>query len=122
MVPALSARPEEDPVGQPSTLDLLLSRMASAGHGVAALSFYLGLDEAEVRERAASLGLREPAETPLRRPTSAKPWSVWDVRLLIALWLDNVSAASIAATLSRSPSSVHGNAAGSGSACETGSG
>ena len=53
-------------------------------------------------------GLRKPAEKPLRRPASAKPWSVWDVRLLIALWLDNVSAASIAATLGRSPSSIHG--------------
>ena len=101
-------RPVGDPAGQASTLDLLLSGMAGAGHGVAALSFYLGLDEAEVRERAASLGLAEPAEKPLRRPTSAKPWSVGDVRLLIALWLDNVSAASIAATLGRSPSSIHG--------------
>ena len=101
-------RPVGDPAGRASTLDLLLSGMAGAGHGVAALSFYLGLDEAEVRERAASLGLAEPAEKPLRRPTSANPWSVEDVRLLIALWLDNVSAASIAATLGRSPSSIHG--------------
>ena len=101
-------RPVGDPAGQAATLDLLLSGMAGAGHGVAALSFYLGLDEAEVRERAASLGLAEPAEKPLRRPTSANPWSVEDVRLLIALWLDNVSAASIAATLGRSPSSIHG--------------
>jgi hypothetical protein len=101
-------RPVADPAGQPSTLDLLLSGMAGAGHGVAALSFYLGLDEEEVRERAASLGLEEPAEKPLRRPSSANPWSVYDVRLLIALWLDNVSAASIAATLGRSPSSIHG--------------
>ena len=100
-------RPVGDPTGQPSTLDLLLSGMAAAGHGVAALSFYLGLDEEEVRERAASLGIGKPAEKLLRRPASAKPWSVWDVRLLIALWLDNVSAASIAATLGRSPSSIH---------------
>jgi len=100
-------RPVADPAGQ-ATLDLLLSGMAGAGHGVAALSFYLGLDEAEVREQAASLGLPEPAETPLRRSTSANPWSVEDVRLLIALWLDNVSAASIAATLGRSRSSIHG--------------
>ena len=100
--------PAGDPGGHAATLDLLLSGMAAAGHGVAALSFYLGLDEEEVRERAASLGLPEPAEKPLRRPASAKPWSVWDVRLLIALWLDNVSAASIAATLGRSQSSVHG--------------
>ena len=54
-------RPVGDPAGRASTLDLLLSGMAGAGHGVAALSFYLGLDEAEVRERAASLGLAEPA-------------------------------------------------------------
>jgi hypothetical protein len=101
-------RPAGDPGGHAATLDLLLSGMAGAGHGVAALSFYLGLDEEEVRERAASLGLPEPAEKPLRRPASAKPWSVWDVRLLIALWLDNVSASSIAATLGRSPSSIHG--------------
>ena len=115
-------RPVGDPAGRASTLDLLLSGMAGAGHGVAALSFYLGLDEAEVRERAASLGLAEPAEKPLRRPTSANPWLVEHVRLLIAVWLDNVSAASIAATLGRSPSSIHANAAGSGLACETGSG
>ena len=101
-------RPVSDPAGQACTVDVLLSGMAGAGHGVAALSFYLGLDEEEVRERAASLGLPEPAEKPLRRPASAKPWSVWDVRLLIALWLDNISAASIAATLGRSPSSIHG--------------
>ena len=97
-----------DPGGHAATLDLLLSGMAGAGHGVAALSFYLGFDEEEVRERAALLGLPKPAEKPLRRPASAKAWSVWDVRLLIALWLDNVSAASIAATFGRSPSSVHG--------------
>jgi hypothetical protein len=101
-------RPVGDPAGRASTLDLLLSGMAGAGHGVAALSFYLGLDEPEVRERAASLGLAEPADKPLRRPTSANPWLVEDVRLLIALWLDNVSASSIASTLGRSPSSIHG--------------
>ncbi len=101
-------RPVGDQTGQPSTLDLLLSGMAAAGHGVAALSFYLGLDEEEVRERAASLGIAQPAEKPLRRPSSANPWSVWEVRLLIALWFDNVSASSIAATLGRSPSSIHG--------------
>jgi hypothetical protein len=77
-------RPAGDSGGHAATLDLLLSGMAGAGHGVAALSFYLGLDEEEVRERAASLGLPEPAEKPPRRPASAKPWSVWDVRLLIA--------------------------------------
>src|SRR5271166_4520233 len=102
-----SLHPVCDPAGRASTLDLLLSGMAGAGHGVAALSFYLGLDEAEVRERAASLGLADLKEKPLRRPTSANPWLVEDVRLLIAVWLDNVSAASIAATLGRSASSIH---------------
>ena len=93
---------------QTSTLDDLLESMAGAGHGVAALSFYLGLPEADVRQRAAWLGIAQPGEKALRRSTSANPWSVYDVRLLIALWLDNVSAASIAATLGRSPSGVHG--------------
>src|SRR5271166_5892071 len=67
MVSALHA-PRGEPGGHAATLDLLLSGMAGAGHGVAALSFYLGLDEEEVRERAASLGLPEPPEKPLRRP------------------------------------------------------
>ena len=69
-------RPVTDPAGQPSTLDLLLSGMAGAGHGVAALSFYLGLHEADVRERAAWLGIAQPGEKALRRSTSANPWSV----------------------------------------------
>ena len=101
-------RPVSDPAGQTCAVDALLSGMAGAGHGVAALSFYLGLDEAEVRERASTLGLAQPAEKPLRRATAANPWSLGDVRLMIALWLDNVSAASIAATVGRSPSSIHG--------------
>ena len=93
---------------QTSTLDDLLESMAGAGHGVAALSFYLGLPEADVRQRAAWLGIAQPGEKALRRSTSANPWSVADVRLLIALWLDNVAPTSIAATLGRSPSGVHG--------------
>ena len=101
-------RPLSDPAGQTCTVDVLLSEMAGAGHGIAALSFYLGIDEAEVRERASSLGLAEPVEKPLRRASAANPWSLGDVRLLIALWLDNISAASIAATVGRSPSSIHG--------------
>ncbi len=93
---------------QTSTLDDLLESMAGAGHGVAALSFYLGLPEADVRQRAAWLGIAQPGEKALRRSTSANPWSVADVRLLIALWLDNVAPKSIAAALGRSPSGVHG--------------
>ena len=91
-----------------STLDDLLESMAGAGHGVAALSFYLGLPEADVRQRAAWRGIAQPGEKALRRSTSANPWSVADVRLLIALWLDNVAPTSIAAALGRSPSGVHG--------------
>ena len=61
---------------QTSTLDDLLESMAGAGHGVAALSFYLGLPEADVRQRAAWLGIAQPGEKALRRSTSANPWSV----------------------------------------------
>ena len=68
----------------------------------------LGLPEADVRQRAAWLGIAQPGAKALRRSTSANPWSVADVRLLVALWLDNVAPTSIAAALGRSPSGVHG--------------
>ena len=84
--------------------------MAGAGHSVAALSLYLGLEESEVRERVAALDLPAAAEKPLRRPVSANPWSVEEVRRLIALWLDNVSVTSIAGALGRTPSSIRGQA------------
>ena len=82
--------------------------MAGAGHSVAALSFYLGLDEPEIRNRAAALALPAAPEKPLRRPVSANPWSVEEVRRLITLWLDNVSVMSIAGALGRTPSSIRG--------------
>ena len=89
-------------------VDRLVIAMAGAGHSVAALSLYLGLKESEVRERVAALDLPAPAEKPLRRPVSANPWSVEEVRRLIALWLDNVSVTSIAGALGRTPSSIQG--------------
>jgi hypothetical protein len=89
-------------------VDRLVIVMAGADHSVAALSLYLGLKESEVRERVAALDLPAPAEKPLRRPVSANPWSVEEVRRLIALWLDNVSVTSIAAALGRTPSSIRG--------------
>jgi hypothetical protein len=93
---------------QAATLDRLLSGMAGAGHGLEALSFYLGLSEDEVRDRLTRLGLPPAPDKRLRRPSSSNPWSLDDVRRLIALWLDNVAVASIAATFGRSPSSIHG--------------
>ena len=89
-------------------LDRLVVAMAGAGHSVAALSLYLGLKESEVRERVAALDLPAAAEKPLRRPVSANPWSVEEVRRLITLWLDNVSVTSIAGALGRTPSSIRG--------------
>jgi hypothetical protein len=82
--------------------------MVKAGHGMAALSLNLGLARDEIETRIAALGLPKPHEKPLRRPTSQRPWMVDDVRRLIALWLDNVGARSIAETFGRSPASVHG--------------
>jgi hypothetical protein len=87
-------------------LDRVVSAMAGAGHSVAALSFYLGLREADVRKRIAALGLPQAPEGRLRRSPSKHPWTVDEVRRLITLWLDNVSVGSIAATLGRSTSSV----------------
>src|SRR3984957_4837412 len=89
-------------------LDRLVVAMAGAGHSVAALSLYLGLKESEVRERVEALDLPGGPEKPPRRPVSANPWSVEEVRRLIALWLDNVSVTSIAGALGRTPSSIRG--------------
>jgi hypothetical protein len=103
--PRLIVGSAEGDVSRP-VLDRLVAAMAGAGHSVAALSFYLGLRAADVRKRIAALGLPEAPEGRLRRSTSKHPWTVDEVRRLIALWLDNVSVASIAATLGRSTSSV----------------
>jgi hypothetical protein len=97
-----------EPAAQRPVVDRLLIAMAGAGHGVAALSLYLGVQKSEIRERVATLNLPAAAEKPLRRPMSANPWSVEEVRRLITLWLDNVSVRSIAGALCRSPSSIHG--------------
>jgi hypothetical protein len=87
-------------------LDRVVAAMAGAGHSVAALSFYLGLRQADVRKRIAALGLPQAPEGRLRRSSSKHPWTVDEVRRLITLWLDNVSVGSIAATLGRSTSSI----------------
>jgi hypothetical protein len=105
--PSLPPAANEGTASKP-VVDRLLIAMAGAGHSVAALSLYLGLKESEVRERVAALELPAAAEKPLRRPVSANPWSVEEVRRLIALWLDNVSVASIAGALGRTPSSIRG--------------
>ena len=89
-------------------VDRLLISMVGAGHSVAALSLYLGLKDSEVRERVAALNLPAAAEKPFRRPVSANPWCVEEVRRLITLWLDNVSVTSIAGALGRTPSSIRG--------------
>jgi hypothetical protein len=95
-----------EPAPTKSVVDRLLVSMAGACHSVAALSLYLGLEESEIRNRVAALELPPATETPLRRPASANPWSVDEVRRLIALWLDNVSVASIAGALGRTPGSI----------------
>jgi len=103
--PSVPPAANEAAAAQP-LVDRLLIAMAGAGHSVAALSLYLGLKESEIRERVAALGLPAAAEKPLRRPVSTNPWSVEEVRRLIALWFDNVSVASIAGALGRTPSSI----------------
>jgi hypothetical protein len=105
--PSLIAGSAEPDASRP-VLDRLVVAMAGAGHSVAALSLYLGLKESEVRERVAALDLPAAPEKLLRRPVSANPWSVEEVRRLIALWLDNVSVTSIAGALGRTPSSIRG--------------
>ena len=103
--PCLTAGTLERDASRP-VLDRLIAAMMGAGRSVAELSLYLGLDEPEIRNRVAVLELPAVPEKPLRRPVSANPWSVEEVRRLITLWLDNVSITSIASALGRTPSSI----------------
>lgn len=105
--PCLIAGSAERDASRP-VLDRLIVAMAAAGRSVAELSLYLGLDEPEIRNRVMALELPAALEKALRRPVSANPWSVEEVRRLITLWLDNVSIKSIAGALGRTPSSIRG--------------
>jgi hypothetical protein len=96
------------PVETRPVFETLIMAMAAAGRSVAVVSLTLGLAEAEVRETIASLGLPDAPEKPLRRSGGANPWSVVEVRQLIALWFDKVSVGSIATSLGRSNSSIRG--------------
>ena len=108
-LPAASEAAPNEAAARP-VVDRLVMGMAGAGHSVATLSLYLGLEESEVRERVAALDLPAAPEKPLRRWSSKNlnPWSVEEVRRLIALWLDNVSVSSIAGALGRTATSIHG--------------
>jgi hypothetical protein len=100
-------RPVGDPTGRPSTLDLLLSGMAAAGHGVAGSRSIWGSTKRKSGSGPHPWGLRSRRRNRFAgRPRRTRGQSRTCVSC--ALWLDNVSAASIAATLGRSPSSVHG--------------
>ena len=76
-------------------LDRVVAAMAGAGHSVAALSFYLGLREADVRKRIAALGLPQAPKGRLRRSSSKHPWTVDEVRRLITLWLDCIGTTNV---------------------------
>ena len=108
-LPAASEAAPNEAAARP-VVDRLMMGMAGAGHSVATLSLYLGLEESEVRERVAALDLPAAPEKPLRRWSSKNPnpWSVEEVRRLIALWLDHVSVSSIAGALGRTATSIHG--------------
>ncbi|MHB0670046.1 hypothetical protein [Roseomonas mucosa] len=87
--------------------DTALEGMAAKGHGVAAISTFLGVDAAFVLERVLVRGLATPHDGALRTRRHPKAWSVTHFRRLVDCWLDGWKAASTAKALGRSVNSIY---------------
>ena len=75
--------------------------MAHAGLGSSVIAEVLGIEIGEVAQRAVKLGAPQPHDRPTRKP-GPRGWSNDEVRLFIALWLDDVATKSIGAAIERS--------------------
>ena len=87
--------------------DGVLAGMIAKGHGLAAISAYLGDEAATVLERVLMRGLTTPHEKPLRVSHHPKAWPVADFRCLIDYWLDGWKASSVATVFGRSVGSIY---------------
>jgi hypothetical protein len=86
--------------------DKVLRGMANAGLGGISIAELLGLTIEEVSERASALGAPKPHDRPARK-LGPRGWSTGEVRLFIAVWIDNVATKSIATTIGRSAGAIY---------------
>ena len=89
--------------------DRVLAGMVAAGHGIEAITLYLGLTRSVLLEHVVRLGLATPHDRPMRKP-GARGWSVLDTMRLIAWRVAGVHPDTIGARLGRSANAVRAKA------------
>ena len=95
--------------------DRVLAGMVAAGHGIEAISLYLGLTRGVLLEHVVRLGLATPHDRPLRK-SGARGWSVLDTMRLVAWRVAGVHPETIGARLGRSANAVRAQGPAPGTA------
>ena len=108
----ISAAPRTNPHSSasctiPSLLRRVVPSMVARGHGIDALSLYLGLARTALLDLIVELDLPTPHDRPLRKPGGRNPWTFADATLFIALWMAGWHAESLGERFRRSPGSAH---------------
>lgn len=68
-------------------LQRILPGMVARGHGIDALSLYLGLARTVLLDLVVELDLPTPHDRPLRKPGGRNPWTFADTTLFVLLWM-----------------------------------
>jgi len=84
-------------------LQRVLPSMVARGHGIDALSLYLGLARTVLLALIVELDLPTPHDRPLRKPGGRNPWTFADTTLFIVLWMAGWHAESLGERFGRSP-------------------
>ncbi len=87
----------------PSLFWRVLPGMVARGHGIDALSLYLGLARTVLLDLIVELDLPTPHDRPLRKPGGRNPWTFADTTLFIVLWMGGWHAESLGERFGRSP-------------------
>jgi len=91
----------------PDLLRRVLPGMVARGHGIDALSLYLGLARTVLLDLIVELDLPTPHDRPLRRPGGRNPWTFADTTLFIVLWVAGWHAESLGQRFGRSAGGAH---------------
>lgn len=90
----------------PNLLRRVLPGMVARGHGIDALSLYLGLARTTLLDLMVELNLPTPHDRPLRKPGGRNPWTFADTTLFIVLWMAGWHGESLGERFGRSPGSA----------------
>ena len=81
----------------------VLPGMVARGHGIEALSLYLGLARTTLLDLVVELDLPTPHDRPLRKPGGRNPWTFADTTLFVVLWMAGWHVESLGERFGRSP-------------------